>query len=174
MPWLRPRSIFWSFFPVLPRSEILSQRVHPRHGKRRATTAPLWRSQPGPAGSRCGAERNPQDYLFDQCCRSSITIDGIEAVIDSGLARVLSYSPWNGLSRLQVEKISRASAIQRTGRAGRTGPGLAIRLFPESDFVPTSRAHGTGNPSCRSELAHPSTDSGRNRGGAIALARSSA
>ncbi len=66
---------------------------------------------------------------------SSITIDGIEAVIDSGLARVLSYSPWNGLSRLQVEKISRASAIQRTGRAGRTGPGLAIRLFPESDFV---------------------------------------
>ena len=66
---------------------------------------------------------------------SSVTIDGIEAVVDSGLARVLSYSPWNGLSRLQVEKISQASAIQRAGRAGRTGPGLAIRLFPETDFV---------------------------------------
>jgi ATP-dependent helicase HrpB len=66
---------------------------------------------------------------------SSVTIDGVDAVIDSGLARVLSYSPWNGLSRLQVEKISQASAIQRAGRAGRTGPGLAIRLFPESDFV---------------------------------------
>jgi ATP-dependent helicase HrpB len=66
---------------------------------------------------------------------SSITIDGVEAVIDSGLARVLSYSPWNGLSRLRVEKISKSSAVQRAGRAGRTGPGLAIRLFPESDFV---------------------------------------
>ena len=66
---------------------------------------------------------------------SSVTIDGVEAVIDSGLARVLNYSVWNGLSRLQVEKISQASAIQRAGRSGRTGPGLAIRLFPESDFV---------------------------------------
>ncbi|HEY3458306.1 MAG TPA: helicase-related protein, partial [Bryobacteraceae bacterium] len=66
---------------------------------------------------------------------SSVTIDGVEAVIDSGLARVLSYSPWNGLSRLRVEKISQSSAVQRAGRAGRTGPGLAIRLFPQSDFV---------------------------------------
>lgn len=66
---------------------------------------------------------------------SSITIDGVGAVIDSGLARVLTHSPWSGLSRLAVEKISQASAIQRAGRAGRTGPGLAIRLFPESDFV---------------------------------------
>ncbi len=66
---------------------------------------------------------------------SSITIDGVEAVIDSGLARVLTHSPWSGLSRLAVEKISQASAIQRAGRAGRTGPGLAIRLYSESDFV---------------------------------------
>ncbi|HMJ61125.1 MAG TPA: helicase-related protein, partial [Bryobacteraceae bacterium] len=66
---------------------------------------------------------------------SSITIDGVDAVIDSGLARVLNYSPWNGLSRLEIQKISQASAIQRAGRAGRTGPGLAIRLYPESDFV---------------------------------------
>ncbi len=66
---------------------------------------------------------------------SSVTIEGVEAVIDSGLARVLTYSSWSGLSRLRVEKVSRASVIQRTGRAGRTGPGLAIRLFPESDFV---------------------------------------
>ena len=66
---------------------------------------------------------------------SSITIDGVAAVIDSGVARVLSHSPWSGLSRLQLEKISQASAIQRSGRAGRTGPGMAIRLYPESDFV---------------------------------------
>lgn len=66
---------------------------------------------------------------------SSITIDGVQAVIDSGLARVMSYSPWSGLLHLRVEKISKASAIQRAGRAGRTGPGIAIRLYSEADFV---------------------------------------
>jgi ATP-dependent helicase HrpB len=66
---------------------------------------------------------------------SSITIEGVEAVVDSGLARIMTHSPWSGLSRLRIEKISRSSAIQRAGRAGRTGPGLAIRLFSESDFV---------------------------------------
>ncbi len=66
---------------------------------------------------------------------SSITIDGVQAVIDSGLARVMSYSPWSGLSHLRIEKISRASAVQRAGRAGRTGPGIAIRLYSEADFV---------------------------------------
>jgi ATP-dependent helicase HrpB len=66
---------------------------------------------------------------------SSVTIEGIEAVIDSGLARVLTHSPWSGLSRLNIEKISQSSAIQRAGRAGRTSAGIAIRLYPESDFV---------------------------------------
>jgi ATP-dependent helicase HrpB len=66
---------------------------------------------------------------------SSVTIEGVEAVIDSGMARVLTHSPWSGLSRLNVEKISQASAIQRAGRAGRTSAGIAIRLYPESDFV---------------------------------------
>ncbi len=66
---------------------------------------------------------------------SSLTIDNVGVVIDSGVARVLSYSPWSGLSQLQIEKISKASATQRAGRAGRTGPGMAIRLYPESDFV---------------------------------------
>ncbi len=66
---------------------------------------------------------------------SSLTIEGVEAVIDSGLARVLTHSAWSGIARLQVEKVSQSSVIQRSGRAGRTGPGIAIRLFPESDFV---------------------------------------
>ena len=70
---------------------------------------------------------------------SSVTIEGIEAVIDSGLARVVTHSPWSGLSRLNIEKISQSSAIQRAGRAGRTSAGIAVRLFPESDFV--RRAH---------------------------------
>jgi ATP-dependent helicase HrpB len=66
---------------------------------------------------------------------SSVTIEGIESVIDSGVARVLTHSAWSGLSRLRVEKVSQASILQRSGRAGRTGPGTAIRLFPESDYL---------------------------------------
>ncbi len=65
---------------------------------------------------------------------SSITIDGVEAVVDSGLARMVNHSHWSGISRLELSKISQSSAIQRAGRAGRTRPGIAIRLFLESDF----------------------------------------
>ena len=73
--------------------------------------------------------------LSTNVAESSITIDGVGAVIDSGLARVASHSPWSGLPALQVARISQASANQRAGRAGRTGPGRAIRLYPLEDFV---------------------------------------
>jgi ATP-dependent helicase HrpB len=73
--------------------------------------------------------------LSTNVAESSITIDGIGAVIDSGLARVAGHSPWSGLPTLEVARISQASANQRAGRAGRTGPGVAIRLYPREDFV---------------------------------------
>jgi ATP-dependent helicase HrpB len=65
---------------------------------------------------------------------SSITIEGVRAVIDSGLARVAADSPWTGLPSLEVKRISQASARQRAGRAGRTGPGRVIRLYTADDF----------------------------------------
>lgn len=65
---------------------------------------------------------------------SSITIDGVTAVIDSGLARIASYSHWTGLPTLEVGRISKASAKQRAGRAGRTGPGRVLRLYSQQDF----------------------------------------
>jgi len=73
--------------------------------------------------------------LSTNVAESSITIEGVDAVIDSGLARVAGHSPWSGLPTLQVARISQASARQRAGRAGRTGPGRAIRLYPLEDFV---------------------------------------
>ena len=73
--------------------------------------------------------------LSTNVAESSITIDGVSAVIDSGLARMASHSPWSGLPALEVGRISQASANQRAGRAGRTGPGRAIRLYPLEDFV---------------------------------------
>ncbi len=72
--------------------------------------------------------------LATNVAESSVTIDGVVAVIDSGLARVAAHSPWTGLPALAVAKISRASAEQRAGRAGRTRPGRALRLYTRHDF----------------------------------------
>jgi ATP-dependent helicase HrpB len=65
---------------------------------------------------------------------SSITIDGVSGVVDSGLARVANVDAWTGLSALQTGSVSQASCTQRAGRAGRTGPGRAIRLYSRGDF----------------------------------------
>jgi ATP-dependent helicase HrpB len=73
--------------------------------------------------------------LSTNVAESSITIDGVRAVVDSGLARVASDSPWSGLPRLEIRKISRASATQRAGRAGRTAPGRVVRLYSQEDFL---------------------------------------
>jgi ATP-dependent helicase HrpB len=76
----------------------------------------------------------PKIILSTNVAETSVTIPGVVAVIDSGLARIASHSPWSGLSRLTVAKISQASAQQRAGRAGRTAPGRALRLYPRHDF----------------------------------------
>lgn len=73
--------------------------------------------------------------LSTNVAESSVTIEGVQAVVDSGLARVASHSPWSGLPLLSVKKISQASAVQRAGRAARTAPGTVIRLYPEEDFL---------------------------------------
>lgn len=72
--------------------------------------------------------------LSTNIAESSLTIEGIRAVVDSGLARVASWSAWSGLTRLRIERVSQSSAIQRAGRAGRNGPGVAVRLYSEEDF----------------------------------------
>ncbi len=64
---------------------------------------------------------------------TSLTIDGIRIVIDSGLARIPRYDPHRAINTLLVEKISRSSADQRAGRAGRTAPGLCVRLWTERE-----------------------------------------
>jgi ATP-dependent helicase HrpB len=72
--------------------------------------------------------------LSTNVAETSVTIDGVVAVIDSGLARLAGHSPWSGLATLSLGKISQASAIQRAGRAGRTRPGVAYRLYTRHDF----------------------------------------
>lgn len=62
---------------------------------------------------------------------TSLTIEGVTCVVDSGLGKVLTYDPASCMTRLETNTISKASADQRTGRAGRTQPGACIRLWDE-------------------------------------------
>ncbi len=71
--------------------------------------------------------------LSTNVAETSVTIDGVTLVIDGGLARVASHSPWSGLPTLATQPISRASAEQRAGRAGRTAPGRCQRLYTKHD-----------------------------------------
>jgi ATP-dependent helicase HrpB len=73
--------------------------------------------------------------LSTNVAETSVTIDGVVAVVDSGLAKVAAHDPWSGLPTLRVAKISRASATQRTGRAGRTRPGRCLRLYTKGDLA---------------------------------------
>jgi ATP-dependent helicase HrpB len=73
--------------------------------------------------------------LSTNVAESSVTIEGVVAVVDSGLARVAQHSPWSGLPGFSVTRISRASAVQRAGRAGRMRPGRALRLYTTQDFA---------------------------------------
>jgi ATP-dependent helicase HrpB len=72
--------------------------------------------------------------LATNVAESSVTIDGVTAVVDSGLARQASWSRWTGLPTLTVGRVSQASATQRAGRAGRTAPGRVLRLYSQMDF----------------------------------------
>jgi ATP-dependent helicase HrpB len=79
---------------------------------------------PAPAGRR-------KVVLATSIAETSLTIEGVRVVIDSGLARVPRYEPDVGLTRLETVRVSRAAADQRRGRAGRTGPGVCYRLWDE-------------------------------------------
>jgi ATP-dependent helicase HrpB len=78
--------------------------------------------RPAPPGRR-------KIVLATSIAETSVTIDGVTAVIDSGLSRLPKYEPATGLTRLETVRVSRASADQRAGRAGRTAPGIAVRLW---------------------------------------------
>ncbi|HEY3838231.1 MAG TPA: ATP-dependent helicase HrpB [Bryobacteraceae bacterium] len=78
--------------------------------------------------------KHPKLILSTNIAESSITIDGVRAVIDSGLARIAGDSPWTGIPSLKVDRVSQSSALQRAGRAGRTGPGQVVRLYTAEDF----------------------------------------
>lgn len=89
--------------------------------------------------------------LATNVAETSLTIPGIKAVIDSGLARISRYIHRTRVQRLQIEPISRASARQRAGRCGRIAPGKCVRLYSEEDF--NTREEFTPPEILRSSLA---------------------
>ena len=77
----------------------------------------------------------PKVILATNVAESSITIPGVTAVVDSGLARVAVDSPWTGMPSVEVARVSQASATQRAGRSARTAPGRVVRLYSREEFV---------------------------------------
>lgn len=80
--------------------------------------------------------------LATNIAETSLTIDGVRVVIDAGLARVPRFDPGSGMTRLDTQRISRASATQRAGRAGRLEPGVCYRLWSEAQHDQLA-AHGS-------------------------------
>ncbi|WP_102959520.1 ATP-dependent helicase HrpB [Mangrovicella endophytica] len=119
------------FLPGQREIERVAERLQPLAGER-ITIAPLYGAmegaaqdlavRPAPAGSR-------KVVLATSIAETSLTIDGVSVVIDAGLRRAPVFEPASGLSRLETVRVSRAAADQRAGRAGRTAPGMAIRLW---------------------------------------------
>lgn len=89
--------------------------------------------------------------LATNVAETSLTIPNIKYVIDAGTARISRYSPKAKVQRLPIEAISQASANQRAGRAGRTSPGIVVRLYAEDDF--NSRPEFTDPEILRTNLA---------------------
>jgi ATP-dependent helicase HrpB len=91
--------------------------------------------EPAPAGLR-------KVVLATNIAETSLTIDGVRVVIDAGLARVPRFDPNSGMTRLDTQRISRASATQRGGRAGRLQPGVCYRLWSQAQHEQLA-AYGT-------------------------------
>lgn len=103
------------------RSDIL---VCPLHGEL-DLDAQRAAIEPAPTGTR-------KVVLATNIAETSLTIDGVRVVVDAGLARVPRFDPGSGMTRLETQRISRASATQRAGRAGRLEPGACYRLWSEA------------------------------------------
>ena len=119
-----------AFLPGVGEIHRAVEALAPEAGRRDLALMPLYGDLPGgrqDAVLRPGPRRKV--VLATNVAETSITIDGIAAVVDAGLARVPGYDPAVGLDRLELRRISAASADQRAGRAGRTGPGRCLRLW---------------------------------------------
>ncbi len=126
------------FLPGQGEIRRVEERLRERLTDRAVILAPLYGAmdmsvqdraiEPAPSGQR-------KVVLATSIAETSLTIEGVRVVIDSGIARVPRYEPDAGVTRLETVRVSRASADQRRGRAGRTEPGVCYRLWDEPQTV---------------------------------------
>ena len=106
------------------------QAVQASRGLRDFVCFPLHGELPPEAQDRAVARYDARKIIVStNVAETSLTIEGVTAVVDSGLARMARFDPHRGINTLLIEKISAASADQRAGRAGRTAPGVCVRLW---------------------------------------------
>ena len=104
------------------------------------TLLPLHGSLPGDEQARALQPAPGRKLILaTNVAETSLTIDGVTDVVDTGLHKVLRHDPATGLDRLHTERIGVDSAEQRAGRAGRTGPGRAVRLWDPRDQLAAGR-----------------------------------
>jgi len=110
------------------------QAIQGARGLRGFAALPLHGDLPPEAQDRAVSRCEGRKIIVStNVAETSLTIDGVTAVVDSGLARAARFDPDRGINTLLVEKISAASAEQRAGRAGRTAPGICVRLWTERE-----------------------------------------
>ncbi len=112
------------------------QDVQGSHGLRGFVCYPLHGELPPEQQDRAVARYETRKIIVStNVAETSLTIDGVTAVVDCGLARVARFDPHRGINTLLIEKISVASSDQRAGRAGRTAPGVCVRLWTEREHA---------------------------------------
>jgi len=112
------------------------QDVQGSHGLRGFVCYPLHGELPPDQQDRAVARYDTRKIIVStNVAETSLTIDGVTAVVDCGLARVARFDPHRGINTLLIEKISVASSDQRAGRAGRTAPGVCVRLWTEREHA---------------------------------------
>jgi ATP-dependent helicase HrpB len=140
------------FLPGAAEIRRAMERAEPLAAERDLLLLPLHGDLSPDAQERALRPADRQKVIFStNVAETSVTIEGVEAVVDSGLARVATYDPWSGRPGLSVNRISRASAVQRAGRAGRLGPGIVMRLYTKGDH--DSRAEFDEPEILRADLA---------------------
>ncbi|MCE9677715.1 ATP-dependent helicase HrpB [Shewanella sp. AS1] len=125
-----------AFLPGQREIMRLAQRLSERLSPDEFIIAPLYGSLPAKAQDSAIAAAPPgkrKVVLSTNVAESSLTIEGITLVVDSGYKRQASFNPKTAVSRLSLKRISQSSAAQRAGRAGRLSPGRAIRLWGQEE-----------------------------------------
>jgi len=120
------------FLPGVGEIRQTAQRLEPLAAAQNLAVMPLYGDLPAEKQDEVLAPIDRRKIvLATNVAETSITIEGITGVVDTGVARSLVFDPHVGMDRLQLVRISQAAADQRAGRAGRTQPGVCLRLWPE-------------------------------------------